>query len=323
MLDTNTRARFLAGSAALTLAATRPVLAQSLPTLRIGCLTSDGFAQAWYAQDAGFFRRAGLPVELLTFNSGSATVGAVIGGSLDISCTSPITLAIAVTRGLPLVIIASATVTTLKHPQLMILTRKSGSIRSAKDMIGKTAGVQAVRTILDLAIDVWLTKGGVEPSQVRKVEIPFAEVGTAIDRGTIDAGVIGEPQLSAALKNNDVRVLAEPMSLIAPRFVVGGWFTTQQFAQRNPEAIKRYVDVMYQTARWANTHHPETAKILIKYTKMDVEDVSTMRRADFAEQTRASEIQPLLDACLKYNYIPRPIAASDLLLRSNDSASRT
>ena len=40
-----------------------------------------------------------------------------------------------------------------------------------------------------------------------------------------------------------------------------------------------------------------------------------MIRADFAEQTRVSENQPLLDACAKYNYIPRPIAASELLLR--------
>ena len=141
-------------------------------------------------------------------------------------------------------------------------------------------------------------------------------MGAAIDRGTLDAAVIGEPQLSAALKANDVRILTDPMPLIAPRFVLGAWFTTQQFAQRYPEAIKRYVSVMYETARWANTHHPESGKILVKYTKMNVEDISSMIRADFAEQTRASEIQPLLDACAKYNYIPRPIAASEMILRT-------
>ena len=74
------------------------------------------------------------------------------------------------------------------------------------------------------------------------------------------------------------------------------------------------MDVICKTARWANTHHAESGRILVKYTKMNVEDVGSMIRADFAEQTRAGEIQPLLDACAKYNYIPRPLAASELLL---------
>jgi NitT/TauT family transport system substrate-binding protein len=315
-MSLRSRSTFIAGSASLALAAMRAARAQSpLPTLRIGVSPADGYAQAWYAQDEGFFAKAGVPVDLLPFNSGSAAAAAVAGGSLDIAITTPIPLANAVIRGVPFVIIASAAVNTPKAPQLLIITRKSGTVRAAKDLIGKTVGVNTLKTLLELGLDVYLTKNNVEIPQVRVVEVLFSEMGAAIDRGTIDAAVIGEPQLSAALKANDVRVLVDPMALIAPRFVSAVWFTTQQFAQRNPDAIKRFVSVMYDTARWANRHHLESGRILVKYTKMNVEDVSTMIRADFAEQTRVSEIQPLLDACAKYNYIPRPIAASELLLR--------
>lgn len=105
------------------------------------------------------------------------------------------------------------------------------------------------------------------------------------------------------------------MALIAPRLVNAVWFTTQTFAQRNPEAVKRYAAVMYESARWANRHHPESAKILAKYSKLNVEDIASMIRADFAEQTRTNEIQAVLDACYKHNYISRPIQAAELMLR--------
>ena len=78
--------------------------------------------------------------------------------------------------------------------------------------------------------------------------------------------------------------------------------------------VKRFAAVMYDTARWANRNHKASAPILVKYTKMDPGDVDKIIRVDFAEQTRASEYQPLLDACTKFGYLPKSVAASDLLL---------
>ena len=82
-------------------------------------------------------------------------------------------------------------------------------------MIGKTVGVNTLKTLLELGLDVWLTKNGVDPAQVRVVEILFSEMGPG-------------------LKTDDVRILADPMGLIGPRFVLGAWFTTRQFAEKVP-----------------------------------------------------------------------------------------
>src|ERR1019366_1252051 len=128
-------------------------------------------------------------------------------------------------------------------------------------LVGKTVGVNVLKTLLELGLDVWLTKNNVDVPSVRVVEVLFSEMGPALDRGTIDAAVIGEPALSAALKSNDVRVLTDPMILIAPRFLSAAWFSTTQFAQRNPELVARFANVIYETARWANRHHAESAPI--------------------------------------------------------------
>ena len=89
-MTVHSRAGFIAATATLTLGALRPVRAQSLPVLRVGAAPADAFAQAWFAQDLGFFTKAGLTVDLQNFNSGTAAASAVVGGSLDIAITTPI-----------------------------------------------------------------------------------------------------------------------------------------------------------------------------------------------------------------------------------------
>jgi NitT/TauT family transport system substrate-binding protein len=212
-------------------------------------------------------------------------------------------------------VIVAGAITTLKAPQLLLVVRKSGPVRSAKDLVGKTIGVVTLKTLMELGVDVYLAKNNIEASQVRVIEVPFPEMGPAMDRGTIDGAIMGEPFLSAALKNNDVRILVDPMALIAPRLVNAVWFTTRTYAQRNPESMKRFAAVMYESARWANTHHAESGRILAKYAKLNPDDIGSMIRAEFAEETRASEIQVLLDACSKFNYISRPVSTSEFLLR--------
>jgi NitT/TauT family transport system substrate-binding protein len=311
------RAGVLASAAALALAAPLATRAQAqLSTLRVGTSPADGYAQPWFAQEQGFFTRAGLTVDVQSLGSGSAAASGLLGGSLDIAVTTPIPVANAVIRGVPFGIIASAAVNTVKAPQLLIVVRKSGAVRTPKDFIGKTVAVVTLKTLLELGLDIYLSKGGVEPSQVRVVEMGFSAMGPAIDRGTIDAAVMGEPFLSAALKTNDVRVLVDPMADVAPRLVTGVWITRQQFAQRNPEAVRRFAAVMYETARWANAHHAESAAILAKVAKLNPDDIGAMIRAEFAEQTRPAEIQAVLDACAQYNYIGRPMRAAELMLRA-------
>src|SRR5260221_14626439 len=100
--DRTSRSTFLAGSAALTVAAARPAGAQSTPpTLRVGAVPAEGYAQAYFAQELGLFTKAGLNVELQNPGGSAAAAAAIVGGSLDIAVTTPLLLASAVVRGVP------------------------------------------------------------------------------------------------------------------------------------------------------------------------------------------------------------------------------
>lgn len=58
--------------------------AQTNTTLRIATTPIDLGAQVLYANDLGFFKRAGLNVDVSVLTSGSAVASAVSGGSIDI-----------------------------------------------------------------------------------------------------------------------------------------------------------------------------------------------------------------------------------------------
>lgn len=307
-----------AATATLALAAAAPALAQTppLPKLRIGSGPADAYAEGWFGLDMGFFKQAGLDVDYYPFNSSSLASAAVLAGSCDIACGTTLTLATAVAKNVPLGIVAPAAVNTAKGPQALLCVRKDGPLHDAKDLVGKTIGVNVLGTSVDLAIDAWFAKNGLAPKSAKFVEVLADEVGAAIDRGTIDAFAQGEPALSDALRRNDVRVLADPMPAIAPRFLYAAWFATPAWAKANPDLVKRFQNAIAQAAKWGNANHAASAVIVAKYTKLPVENITTMMRAEFSDSIHTDEIQPLLDAATKYGFLPRPMTTADIVIKT-------
>jgi len=118
MTDHSRKAVLGAATAALALAAAAPARGQAaLPKLRIGSGPADAYAEGWYGVDMGFFKNAGLDVDYYPFNSGSLATAAVLSGACDIVCGATLTLAIAVSKNVPLGIVAPAAVNTAKGPK--------------------------------------------------------------------------------------------------------------------------------------------------------------------------------------------------------------
>lgn len=309
---------FLAGALALALAwspAAAGAQTPAPPVLRVGVTANDTYSEAFYAQDEGFFARAGVTVELTILNNGAAVSAAVASHALDVGISGPLQIAQAVTRGIPFVLVAAGALDTVKVPASEIVVAANSPLRDAKDLTGKVVAVNALRTSSEELFDAWLLANGGDPAKLRTVEMPFSEMGSALARGTVDAAVISEPSRSAALRTGAVREFANPTSAIAPQYLLSGWFATTDVVARNPDAIRRFANAIYDAARWANAHHDESAAVLAKWAKLDLATVRGMVRSPFADALRPAEVQPQLDAALKFGLLPRPVAASEILPR--------
>jgi NitT/TauT family transport system substrate-binding protein len=290
--------------------------AQAFPAVRFATSQAEGYMQPFFAQDAGMFAKAGLSVEITQLASGAAVSTALAGGAIDVGIGTIVNIANAIARSVPFVLIAPASLETPNAPAGLLCVLKTASIASAKDLEGKTVAVPALKQIVDLGLEVWLAKGGADPKKVQVVESSFADMGAGIERGTFAAAVISEPALYAAMSRNTLRVIGDPYGAIAPTYAIAGWITTTGYQQKNPEVVRRVAGALMDAARWANTHHDETAPIVARITKVDVETIRREVRPVYSDALRAAELQPQLDAALKYGYISRAMTANELIGRS-------
>lgn len=287
-----------------------PLDSRADTTVRVATTPIELGAQVFYAKDQGFFKRRGLDVDIQIIPSGAAITAAVAGNSLDIAQANLVTLGTAHERGLPFVVIAPAGLYSSEASTTSLVVAKSSSIKTGKDLEGKTVAINGLRNITQIGTSAWMDRNGGDVKKVRFVEMPFPQMAAALEAGRVDAAILPEPELSAATAGN-VKIIGQPYTAIANQFLIGGWFTTYSWAKANPDVMKKFVEATIEGGVWANAHPVESAKVLEKYTKITVSP--TMKRTVFAKRLDATDIQPLLDASFKYGSLPAALLAADLL----------
>ena len=270
----------LGATAAATVA--RPARAQSAgPVLRLGTNISDAFAEPWYALDAGYLDRAGISATPQTFAGSGATATALAAGAIDLAVIDAISVANAQSHGVDLVAIAPSGLFRVSNPSSVLCVDKTSPLTSPRDLAGKLVSVPSLQSLTTVSIQAWLQRNKVDPDAVKFIEIPFGAVAAALAHGTVACGYIGEPLLGEALAAN-AKQFAVPYVVFGNVSAINLWVTTRAWLDQNRDLARRFCAAMYATASWANQHPDQTAPILAKYAKLDVERVRTMRRATYA-----------------------------------------
>ncbi len=309
------RRRFIGHSFALGAAAaatvSRPARAQSEPVVRVGIIPSDPFGEAIYAQAGGFFKRAGVNVELVSLQNSGAIAAALTGGSITVGLGNPIVIASAREHGLPHYAFAPSALFDAGAPTTLLMAANASTLHSAKELEGKVIGSIELAGITQASLRAWLTKNGADPALVRFTEIPFSAMAAALTQGRIDAGFIAEPWLASARATT--REIGDPFAAIAPIWCLNMWFSTQDWLVQNSALAHRYADAIYKSAAWANTHHTETGAALKDFTPLTDETIAKMTRIRFASTYTPAYLQPVLDTGFTYNILKSPMHANDLM----------
>jgi NitT/TauT family transport system substrate-binding protein len=311
------RSKFLQlGAATSLVAASGPARAgaQDAPVIRLALTPNDSYAEGLYGQDTGIFKNAGLNVEVNVLASGAAIVAAVAAGAIDIGITNALPLANAVAHGVPLIYLCSGGMLNLDEVGLCVAI--DSPIKTAKDFSGKTMGSSALTDVNTIAMQAWLDQNGGDATALKFVEIPFPQMAAALKRGTVDAAPIVEPALTIAKGEGTIRIMSPPLySVYGPKFMLGGWFSSTSWLEKNRDLARRFVAAIYETARWANSHPDESSAILAKYAKLEPALLKKMARVPYGTSISPDMIQRTLDLAYKYRAIDRAINASTLIAR--------
>lgn len=279
--------------------------------VHIGTPGQEGNAGVYYAQDGGYFRRAGLEAEITTLRAGSGggVVAAVVGGSLDIGEADLISLASAHLRGIKVRLLAPSAVWSSALPTAGLLVAKGNAVRGGKDLEGKTVGVPSLGGLNRVTTTVWIEKNGGDATKVKFTEIPQAEMSAALGRGIIDGAVVTEPTLSKAL--GDGHALVSSMyDAIGNGFIETAWFATDEWVAKHTDAAGKFARAIRDAQKWANANRIEAAAVYRKYSAAGNE---TRIKATYGESLDPARMQPLLDAAVRYHSLSQPIAARELI----------
>jgi NitT/TauT family transport system substrate-binding protein len=285
--------------------------------IRIETLAVDGAGQLQYAQDMGFFKKAGLNVAIHTLNNGQAIAAAVASNSTDIGFSNVFSLVIEYQKKIPVKIIAPAALFVASSPTSTCLVSRDSPIKTAADLNGKVVGISGLGNIGQYGTQAWIDKNGGDSQSVRFVEMPFPTMISALGQSRIDAGQLTEPFIAAA--KTSTRVLSNCFSAVAPRFLVAAFFASDNWIKTHSADAKKFEQVMRESAIWANSHQRESAAILAKYTQLSPEVINNMVRSQYAERFDPSEIQPEIDLAVRYGAIPSSFPAGNMFYANSGS----
>jgi NitT/TauT family transport system substrate-binding protein len=281
-------------------------------SLRLAAPPTDASAEYYYADAAGFFKRAGFSYDIAHLSNGEAVTAGVIGGSIDVGVSQAISLVTAYSRGLPVTILAGSAVNIPSAESGILFVSKSSTASTGKDLDGKTIGVQGLKGFAQFGTQAWLDKTGGTSSSVHFVEMTSSVMARALVDGRIDAAFIPEPFVSEVAKV--ARKVAPPMDAIAPAFMAGAHFTTTGWAKAHPDVVRRFVNVIYATAAWANKNHDKTADILSQAAHVDVDTLRGAGRVQYIERRDPALLQPMINLAAKYAGIT-PFHADDIFFK--------
>jgi NitT/TauT family transport system substrate-binding protein len=293
-----------------------PVYAQSTTTvpIRWGLLPGEESALPYYAQQKGFFQKAGIDVELATFRDGGAVTQGVISGSLDLGVTNSGSMCLAHGRGLPLYLVQCGAMYSAGAPIAHLSVFKDSDIRVPKDLSGKTIAISTLHDMMQAIVMTWLDQNGADSKSVSFVEIPVVEQAQAVIARRVDAASIVEPAYSRA--RDDLRVLGLPYSSCSngKPFQTLGFIGNKGWVDRNAALTARVSAALQAAARYINRNPAEASAMLVTYAKLAPAVVSLYPRIRFAETNDPALLQPVIDLLTKYAYLNRGFAAQELFV---------
>lgn len=262
-------------------------------------LPADNSAEVYYAQDLGYFKDAGLDVRITAMTNSAAIISALVGGAGDIGNSVIGAAANAHSKGINLQFVAPAGMYDDAAPTAALMVPKDSPITNAAGLNGKTVAVSGINDLTYYATRAWIDKNGGNSTTVKFLELPFPAMAAALAQHRVDAAYIIEPFMTAA--GDNLRSLGSAAGAVAPLYQATGWVATTAWLSAHADVAKRFAAVMRKTATWANTHHAESAAILLRYTQIDPAIAAKMHRVTYGETLQVKYVQPPIDTAAKYS----------------------
>jgi len=239
--------------------------APKVTTLNVGIVPSLTWGLINIAQNQGYFKAAGVKVNVTPADSGAAVVTGVTAGTYDVGYTAMTPPLSAVANGAPLhFVVGQDTVGAAGTNGCLLVTKQSG-ITSIKQLAGATIASNAPRSFASLAALGAIANAGGDTSNVSISPTDFNLMADELTTGAVQAASDIFPfcsEIQAALPSSIVN-LGDPEALTFPSGTPYAMFFTSQSSWDGAKkaAIKGFAAAMTKAVTYGNAHLSLVAKL--------------------------------------------------------------
>jgi NitT/TauT family transport system substrate-binding protein len=261
-----------AGAAALILALPMSAQAQALEKakvhLGVGGKTSLYYLPLTVTEKLGYFKEAGLEVEISDFAGGARSLQALMGGSVDVVTGSFDHTIQIQAKGEHIV----ALVQMGRFPGFALALRKekADTYKGPKDLKGMKIGVTAPGSSTHFMVLYMMAQAGLKPEDASFIGTGSGNtVLAAVKRGEVDGISNADPMINILDREGAVKIVADTRTAEGTQAVYGGpypaatLYTSAAFAEKNPNTAQALVTALVRGLKWVQSHSPEEiAKVM-------------------------------------------------------------
>lgn len=288
--------------------------------IRLGYMPIAEETPKFVASERGIFKKHGLDVEMVRFESGPDMGTALLGGSIQVGMIGTPGLINAAVAGRPLVAIVDNGSNKMGpsgfeyYTGLVVL--ENSPVRNIGDLKGKKIGVNVLKANSETQTVMQVRRWNREnPSlaidlnkDVQMIIIPFGSMPAALERGIVDAASMIEPFMTQLTMSRKVRVIA-PVEYALPNWPVSFGIVRRDFGEKNADVLKKYQAAWNESVRWIRGN-PDAAKgIMQKFVGVTPEVARRIILPDWSEDisTTRKSTEEVMQAMVAAGMIPKEV----------------
>jgi len=280
-----------------------PLAAPAQEKIKLAYSSTDTINQVWtIAQDAGFYKKNGLDVDLVYIGSTTIGISAIVAQDIQVGNAAGSGVANSAVRGADTVSVGCV-INVLAY-ELVVLD----SIKSAEDLKGKSIGISRFGSASDVAARELLKGLNLRPME----DVKILQIGGASERAAgFSRGIIAgfpSPPGNVHLIPGGLphRILADMADLPKPYplpFICA--VTTKSYLAKKRDIVKKVVMALIEASHYFKTNRDGTQKIVAKYLRgankayLDSSYQSTAKIIERVPYTSREGMKIQLDDALK------------------------
>ena len=329
-----------AGSTSSAVSATSP--GSSLPTsfgapekttLNVAVVPAMDSAGFFIALHDGLFAKEGLTINYSPAISSETAVAQQLKGQLDITGGNYVSYVNeAAVNHAPIEVIAEGSI--MQQGAQTILTMPSSKITTLGQLKGHLVGVNAPGNIDYLLGVSVLQENGINPGSVEFPNatmkdfaatggaIPFPQMAGDLAAGKVAAAIMPEPFASIAEQEYGAVPLADLNQGATSEFPIEGYVVTKQWAQQNPNTLKRFLAALEIGQKISDTNRGAVEQAFESIKSPQTGQVSpgiaaVMALDNYPIGVDATRIQRVADVMYQFRALKTRFNVSSMLLPSS------